>query len=628
MKQQNLRDHSYDRIAGSRKNNLDRSAPTSLLNQTSRRESSKKLKGKSSKPSSLASGSSLKLGKLASLIAGKSASSIRGPRPPSPTGTPINYYSINNYNIYPRTPSDRLITRSSAKSGQEIFGQQNLREELRKVFMTKHEKGLLVRSGSRDYQERVHIPEARSSKPKQRLVVAPTIASEVLVYPQISTPNRDYSPGAQPMTTRKSGFFLKKTKMNPLVKAGSEYEKQNSASFSHKSYSTIKRPSKSQKRQGASRAADALEHSHVGEHDTSLQQLQSGSRLANDSVDDYPLDSGKSRNRGSWRIESTSRSNSRTVGPHHYIELPKRSFTIGGHPGSDDNSVFDQLAHSLQGFQQDLTKTRRTWNRSSICSSVDTVRQSKPLILLPPTPAPSPLSLATSRANTLLTSLVSLLANAPTPSLTTYLAHPAPSSLGLQTPAPKTATPIAFSNLNFHNLVREYTRHMMLKTNRLLSTHHGTEERLLPSLQQMDASKRDRLKEGLFGQVAHLYQQQQVIEDVVLQLKGLGLDVDSVFQRAYVLLGIVAKEDPPEGDDGLNLLDADEQAPLDEVSVEGGLRDGELNDKIELQTPREGQKEGVLQGLQVAPEGGWVFPLDFNRLEYSVSQQNSAEEQD
>jgi hypothetical protein len=625
-----VRDYSFDRVIGPKKHILDRSAPAGLGNQNSGREPSKKLKGRSSKSPGLGSATNLKLGKLAGLIVGRSTSSIRGSRPHSPTAAPINYYSINNYNIYPRSPSDRLIARSSAKSGHEIPGQQNLREELRKVFLTKHDKGLLVRSGSRDYQERIHMPEMRSSKPRPKPMLPTGVTSEVLIYPQISSLLRDPSPGAEPLTSRKSGFFLKKSKQNPSNKAGTEYEKQNSATFSHKSYSTIKRASKSQKRQMPWRGAETQDNSGMGEQDTSVQQMQSGSRLVNDSVDDYAPDSGQSKHRGSWRVENTSRSNSKSIGPTNFVELPKRSYTIG-HTG-DEHSVFDQLANSLEGFQQDLLKTRRTWNRGSIQNSVETVRQSKPLNLIAPTPSPSPLSLATSRANLLLASLISLLTNSPTPSLKAYLEHPDPVSFGSSAAPLPTYPAVTFSNLNFHNLIREFTRHMMLKTNRLLPQYHGTEERLLLGMQGFLTGKlhdgstvqggaRDLIREGLFSQVAHLYQQQQVIEDVVLQLKAAGMDVDSVFQRAYVLLGIVAKEDPPESQEGI-----EEQAPYDEVSVEGGLRE---DDTSPPQTPidKKTDKSGTISS-QLAPQGGWLFPLDFNRLEYSISQPNSEDEPD
>ena len=174
----------------------------------------------------------------------------------------------------------------------------------------------------------------------------------------------------------------------------------------------------------------------------------------------------------------------------------------------------------------------------------------------------------------------------------------------------------------------------MLKTKRLVPSTHGTEDQLPHKHHPLGApftqSKvaRDVLREGLFEQVTHLYQQQQVVEDVVLQLKAAGYDVDSVFQRAYVLLGIVAKEDKELTEDD-NL----EEAPLDEVSIEGGLAAEDAADSPSsgvgrLRTPRYTQDEATNNSRpQTPPEGGWAFSLDFNRLEYSVSQPNSAEEQ-
>jgi len=163
---------------------------------------------------------------------------------------------------------------------------------------------------------------------------------------------------------------------------------------------------------------------------------------------------------------------------------------------------------------------------------------------------------------------------------------------------PESIKIISQANVNTPNLWKELGKQMLMKTRRSKEQVHGNGDNLETLMSGFEG---DIQTKKMFSATITAGQEQLVLEEVFGLLRSQGFDLDSCFRKAYTKLNVEGGTTQVETEDEIL-----EDTPLSETSFE--------------ETPFQAD----LYKEQPAVE----FPLDFNALQFSESEEEDLHNQD
>lgn len=161
--------------------------------------------------------------------------------------------------------------------------------------------------------------------------------------------------------------------------------------------------------------------------------------------------------------------------------------------------------------------------------------------------------------------------------------------------SPSSPKPIALSNLNTGNLVKEFGKSFMVASKLTNPLNRGAQSFLAET--QPKEPKGDPQKKRLFAEMFSTFQEQALVEEAFRIIQEKGYDLEGLFVEAYRRLAVNSVTDPPTSPE----KKASEELPVD-CEVSG----------MSLQTSPEAQNM-ALGSL------GQDFSLDFGKLDVSKS---------